>query len=257
MERFADRTIAIAAAAGRIGTATTLRLAAEGAALLLGDLDGAAAERLAERVRSEGGRAVATELDVSDEASVDGFVMQGLAKFGRLDGAFINAALTSPEVVRLDSDVLSVPLEVFDRTMAVNVRGHLLCVRAILPVLLAGDGGGLVFTSSIDAFDGAAARPSYAMSKVALTALVRHIASRWGKEGIRANAIAPGVVAVDLVGGRPPGSEEYRQTMLERTRSPRLGKGEDIAAGVAQLLSADGEWINGQVIGIDGGLLLR
>jgi len=257
MKRFADQVVLIAAAAGRLGTATTLRLASEGASLVLGDLNGEAVDRLAAEVREKGGEAIGLPLDVTDEESVKSFVAAGLTEFGRVNGAFVNAGLTDPAVVRQDADALLTPLEVFDRTMAVNVRGHLLCARAVLPALLEQGGGGLVFTSSIDAFDGGAERPAYAMSKVALTALVRHIAGRWGKEGIRANAIAPGVIAVDLVAGSPPGTEEYRRVMLERTRSPRLGKGEDIAAGVAHLLSEDGEWINGQVIGIDGGLIMR
>jgi len=212
---------------------------------------------LAKEVVENGGQAIGLPIDAADEGSVDSFFRAAAVEFGRVDGAFINSALTAPEMARADQDALSVPLDVFDRMIAVNLRGHLLCARAALPHVLASGGGGLVFTSSCDAFDGQPTRPAYAMSKAGIHALVRHVASRWGKEGVRANAVAPGIVAVDLAGGQAPGTEEWRQTYLARTRSPRLGKGEDIAASVAYLLSEDGVWVNGQVLGVDGGLLLR
>jgi NAD(P)-dependent dehydrogenase (short-subunit alcohol dehydrogenase family) len=93
------------------------------------------------------------------------------------------------------------------------------------------------------------------MAKSGLHALLRHVASRWGKQGIRANAVAPGLVMTDAV--RRAMSEEACAQVLAITRSPRLGKPEDIAAAVAFLLSDDATWINGQVLSVDGGVTLR
>jgi NAD(P)-dependent dehydrogenase (short-subunit alcohol dehydrogenase family) len=93
------------------------------------------------------------------------------------------------------------------------------------------------------------------MAKSGINALVRHIASRWGPEGIRANAVAPGLVLSDTV--RTLLSSEFLEQSLQKTRSKRLGRPEDIAAMVAFLASDEGEWVNGQVFSVDGGLLLR
>jgi NAD(P)-dependent dehydrogenase (short-subunit alcohol dehydrogenase family) len=167
----------------------------------------------------------------------------------------INAADLSPGVIGRDRDVVSIPMEVVDRTLEVNARGHLLCARHAIPPLLERGGGALVFTTSAAAFIGSPERPAYAMAKSAICALVRHIASRWGKEGIRANAVAPGLVLTE--DARSSLSQESRDHALQVTRSPRLGMPEDIAAMVAYLASDDGSWINGQIISVDGGAVLR
>ena len=96
---------------------------------------------------------------------------------------------------------------------------------------------------------------SYAVSKSGINALMRHVASRWGKEGIRANAIAPGVVITEATSTGIP--DDMKQMILAMSRSTRLGEPKDIAAMVAMLFSDDGEWINGQVVSVDGGVILR
>jgi NAD(P)-dependent dehydrogenase (short-subunit alcohol dehydrogenase family) len=98
---------------------------------------------------------------------------------------------------------------------------------------------------------GEPARPSYAMAKAGINALVRHVASRCGKEGIRANGVAPGLVITPTVAAM--GVTDVQRAALKRTPSPRLGRPEDIAAMVAFLLSDDGAWVNGQVVSVDGG----
>jgi NAD(P)-dependent dehydrogenase (short-subunit alcohol dehydrogenase family) len=170
--------------------------------------------------------------------------------FGGLDAMLVNMADLSLHAE--DGDALTVPLAVFDRAVAVNLRGHLLCTRAALPALLARGGGALIYTSSSAAFMGRPVRVSYAVTKQALVALMRHVAARWGKDGIRANVIAPGLVLSEKNRGHPE-----RDTVLAITRSPRLGEPEDIAAMVAHLASADGAWINGQVVCVDGGVTMR
>ena len=136
-----------------------------------------------------------------------------------------------------------------------NLRGQLLCTRHAIPEIRKRGGGAIVYTSSGAAYAGEPERVSYAISKSGINALMRHVASRWGKEGIRSNAIAPGVVLTENAGANIP--EEMRNWMLGLGRSPRLGRPEDIAAMVALLFSDDGEWINGQVVSVDGGVTLR
>ena len=258
MTRLAQRVIAVAGGGGRIGAAATLRLAAEGATVAIGDMDTEVASQLSARIVAEGGTALGLHLDIGEERSVIDFFEQVRRDLGPVNGLFANAADTSPATAASDTDVVDLSLDVFETTMRVNLLGHLLCARSAIPQLLDNGGGGIVFTSSCDAFDGQPTRPCYSMSKVALTALARHIAARWGKDGVRANTVLPGLVATDTIGDRPaPGSEAFRETYLTRTRSHRLGKGDDIAAAVSFLLSDDGEWVTGQSISVDGGLLLR
>lgn len=250
-----DGKVVIVAGGGGIGNATALRLAQEGARVVLGDLFPESAEAGAAEVRSAGGQAVAARLDLADEHSVRGLVGTALDTYGRLDGLHANAAETAPEVVGHDSTAEDVPLEVFDRTLRVNLRGFLLCMRFAAPEIRNQGGGAIVCTSSAAAFVGEPVRPAYAASKSGINALVRHAASLWGTEGIRTNAVAPGLVMTPAV--RTHLSEEFQQQRLADIRSPRLGRPEDIAAMVAFLLSEDAQWINGQVISVDGGGTLR
>jgi NAD(P)-dependent dehydrogenase (short-subunit alcohol dehydrogenase family) len=255
MRGLSDRVVLVAGGAGGIGTATCVRLAEEGASVVVADLDGDAAAAVATRIQAAGGTAESTVVDLRDEESVAAAVQLTVKAFGGLDVLHANAADLSPETIGQDSDVESLPLEVFDRTIAVNLRGHLLCARQAIPRLLERGGGALVFTSSAAAFAGEPERPSYAMAKSGLGGLVRHVASRWGKLGIRANAVAPGLVLTDTI--RESLDPAFRDMALGITRSARLGTPEDIAAMVAFLASDDASWITGQVISVDGGAVLR
>jgi len=245
----------VAGGAGGIGTATSVRLASEGAQVVVGDVNPDGAGAVVERIVSEGGQALAVHLDVSDEDSVRDLVEAARIQFGGIDALHANAADLSPGVIGRDSDVLSMPMEVFDRTIAVNLRGHVLCTRHCVPAILERGGGALVYTASVAAFAGEPARPSYAIAKAGICALVRHVASKWGRDGIRANAVAPGLVVTAALAAS--GDESLQTRALRQTRSWRLGDPTDIGAMVAHLISDDGQWINGQVISVDGGTLMR
>jgi NAD(P)-dependent dehydrogenase (short-subunit alcohol dehydrogenase family) len=249
------RVVLVAGGAGGIGTATCVRLAEEGASVVVADLNEQAAGEVAATIRASGGSAEPTVIDLRDEQSVVAAIELAVKTFGGLDVLHANAADLSPDTIGQDSDVESMPLEVFDRTIAVNLRGHVLCARHAIPRLLERGGGALVFTSSAAAFAGEPERPSYAMAKSGLGGLVRHVASRWGKLGIRANAVAPGLVLTDTI--RESLDPAFRDMAMGLTRSARLGTPEDIASMVAFLASDDSSWITGQVFSVDGGAVLR
>jgi NAD(P)-dependent dehydrogenase (short-subunit alcohol dehydrogenase family) len=246
-----DGKVAVVAGGGSgIGAATAERLAREGCRVAVADIAADNARTVAEKIGAGGGEAVA--YDQSDDASVHSLMAGAVQRFGRLD--FVHANAADMSMVTRDTDVMTVPLEVYDRTIAVNQRGYLLCTRHALPHLIEARGA-IVYTSSVAAFAGEPERVSYAMSKAAVNALMRHVASRWGKQGVRANSITPGLVATEQI--RAGTTPEFQKAMLAHSRSARLGEPRDVAAMVAMLFSEDGEWINGQTISVDGGAILR
>ncbi len=170
MNGLVGKVVVVAGGAGGIGSATSLRLAQEGAAVVVGDLDAAAAQAVASQIVERGGRALAVGFDISDDASVAALIQAAVREFGALDALHANAADLTPQTIGSDTDALTVELGVFDRTMTVNMRGHLLCTRHALPELLARGGGALVFTSSAAAFIGEPERPSYAIAKSGINA---------------------------------------------------------------------------------------
>lgn len=252
MGRF-DGKVAVVVGGGGIGGATARRLAAEGARVVVGDLHLDAAKTIEEAIRAAGGEALGIACDIAEPAAVRTLFEAAGARFGGLDAVHVNAA--DLQVIFEDSNAVDVDLAVFERTLAVGLRGHLLCTQAAIPRLLARGGGAIVYTSSTASYGGEPERPCYAMAKAGVNALMRHVASRWGKQGIRANAVAPGLVLTP--NNRKTMPEDFAKYALKGTRSTRLGAPEDIAAMVCTLLSGDGEWVNGQVIGVDGGSFLR
>jgi NAD(P)-dependent dehydrogenase (short-subunit alcohol dehydrogenase family) len=255
MRGLKDKVAVVAGGAGGIGTATSRRLGEEGVAVVVADLNADAAAAVAAQIADAGGTAVAVGVDISDEASVAAMVALAVDTYGGVDILHANAADLSAGTLGRDTNALDIDLDAFDRTLAVNLRGHLLCTRAALPEILKRGGGALVYTSSGAAFMGEPERPSYAVSKSGINALVRHVASKWGRKHVRANAVAPGLVLTE--GPRSVLSEDFMKLALRGTRSWRLGEPEDIAAMVAFLASSDGEWINGQILSVDGGASLR
>jgi NAD(P)-dependent dehydrogenase (short-subunit alcohol dehydrogenase family) len=250
--RLRDKVI-IVAGAGGIGSGLARRYAAEGATVILGDIDGAAAERTAASIGEAGGRAAGVELDGADDASVARAVAFAVESFGGLDGFHANFACFLDGVS--DADIIDLPLDVYDEMMRVNARGFVLCARHAVPAMLRRGGGSILFTSSGAVYNPEEVRCAYAMSKAAGHALMRHLAKRFGPQGIRANVIAPGVIShprfEEVI------SPDAAEAMRQRNLLKRLGSPEDIAAMGALLLSDDGRFITGQVISVDGGLSMR
>jgi NAD(P)-dependent dehydrogenase (short-subunit alcohol dehydrogenase family) len=251
MRGLADKVVVIAGGATGIGAATAQRLTEEGARVVVGDLNADQAERTAAELSAAGATALPFAFDIADEESCRSLIAFAVAELGGLDGLFNVAADTSSNTLGRDTDIVSVPVDVWQRTLDVNLTGAFFMARHAIPALLERGGGAIVNTLTGLVFYGDPGRPSYGASKGGLIPLTRHIAARWGKEGIRCNAVAPGFVLTEQ--SERNVSQVERDMIFSVNKSPRHGKVEDIAASVAFLLSDDAEWINGQMHLVNGG----
>ena len=251
MRGLTGKAAIVAGGARGIGAATARRLAEEGASVVIGDMLVDLARDVAADIVAQGGKAIAVELNGTVAESQGAIVKAALDAFGRLDIYHSNLAGGTEG----DVDALDCPVEVLEKSFAINTKSHFLATQAALPALIDNGGGAMIYTSSGAAAAGAAWQVAYPMTKNAIHALTRHVAQKWGKQGIRANAICPGLVLTEAVAQHL--TDEFREQGLKNVPHTRLGQPEDIAAAVAFLASDDGEWVNGQVWHVNGGTLKR
>ncbi|MDR1503879.1 MAG: SDR family oxidoreductase [Prevotella sp.] len=249
--RLSGKRILVAGSATGIGAATAYRLAVEGARLYLGDINTEGLNKVVNELKSKGADVAGGWFDLADEESIDQLVANAVDFLGDLDGLANIAADLRPETIGKDVDLLNLDLAVWDRTLRANLMGYVLLSKYAIPHLIEAGGGAIVNTSSDASFSGEATRPAYAASKAAINALSRHIASAYGKQGIRANTIRPGGVMTEQMLASQP--EEFKAILLEAVKVARVGEPGDIAGAIAYLLSEDGQWITGQTWSVNGG----
>jgi NAD(P)-dependent dehydrogenase (short-subunit alcohol dehydrogenase family) len=254
MPKLAGKVALVTGGGGGIGRATSLAFAREGARVAVVDINADAARRVAHDVASLGGEAIALKTDVSASAQVEAMMRDIVARFGRLDIAFNNAAI----------DIEHEPLakateETFDRLMAVNVKGVWLCMKyEIEQMLLQGGGGAIVNTSSVAGVVGAARQPIYGATKHAILGLTKAGAVEYGRKGIRINAVCPGVIRTEMM-ERAVARDSRRDMKLIDKAHPigRVGEAEEVARAVVFLCSDDAAFIVGHPLMVDGGFTAR
>ena len=267
--RFEDRVALVTGGASGMGRETSLRLAREGAAVVVAGLpDDQRGPETAAMIEAEGGRALYVGADVAREADCDAMAQAALDQFGRLDycvaaAGILHARYVSGEIAPEDQNpdrsaghLTNKPLEFWERVLAVNLTGVMLTNRAVAKRLIAqGEGGAIVNISS-----GAAKIPmrgsaEYSVSKAGVWMLTRCLALELAQHNIRVNTVAPGVIDTPMA--LAVSSDESRRQQLERTIPlGRLGEAEDIAEASLFLLSAQSDYMTGQIIHPDGGLFV-
>jgi len=252
--RLAGRVAIVTGGGHGIGRAYALRLAAEGAQVVIAELDGAAGAAVAAEVVAASGAALAVRTDVADPDSVTGMAAAALARFGRIDVLVNNAAIFST-VGMSRSPFDEIEIDEWDRMMRVNVRGAWLASRAVIPQMRKQGYGKIINISSTTALKGSASRIHYVASKSAVLGFTKTLALEVGKDNICVNCIAPGST---LSEAEPDESIlKMRTAAAAQTALKRMQKPEDLTGAIVFFASADSDFITGQTLVVDGGGFLH
>lgn len=247
-----DKVCLITGAGSGIGQASARLFAAEGARVVIADIDGAAATETAGAITQSGGEALAEQVDVADEPQTVALAARVVRQFGRIDVLFNNAGIAGV------GDVMETEPDLFDRVMRVNVRGVYLVSRAVVPHMIAQRSGSIINMSSGIADMGLARRVSYAASKGAVLAMTRSMQVDLAPHGVRVNALLPGTILTPFVERYLKESysdpEEGMATLRKRQLGHELGRPEDVAAAALFLASDESRFMMASGLVIDGGM---
>jgi NAD(P)-dependent dehydrogenase (short-subunit alcohol dehydrogenase family) len=249
--RLAGKVAIVTGGAGGIGRATAVLFAREGASVVVGDVDEEGGRRLEAEVAAAGGTLVFRRCDVSVEADVAALVATAESRFGKLDTIFNNAGIEQPATPSTE-----VTEALFERVIAVNLKGTFFGCRHAIPALLRAGGGTIVNNSSVAAFANVGGNLSYAASKGAVMSMTRVLAIEYAGRGIRVNAICPGVIDTEMNLRnlhRAADQEAWLARSLAVTPLGRMGSGEEIAETVLYLASSQSSFVTGIGLLIDGG----
>jgi NAD(P)-dependent dehydrogenase (short-subunit alcohol dehydrogenase family) len=246
--RFSDRTVLVTGGGSGIGRVMANRFAAEGGAVVVADIVAAKAEEVADEITAAGGKAIGTRADVSVPADVA--AMRGTAEdaFARIDILVNNAAIEGGD------DILVIDEATWDRDLAVCLKSVFLCSKEVLPGMIARRSGVIVNIASVNGL-AYFANEGYSAAKAGVISLTRSIAVRYGREGIRCVAIAPGTIRTPIWQQREEKEPDVFRRLTKWYPLRRVGEPADIASAALFLASDEAAWITGTVVRVDGGLL--
>jgi NAD(P)-dependent dehydrogenase (short-subunit alcohol dehydrogenase family) len=249
--RLKDRVCFITGGGSGMGRVAAERFCAEGARVAIADVTEEAGQAAAEAARAAGGDAFFVRCDVTRDAAVRAAIAATVARYGRLDVLYNNAGIMLEE----DRSVVDTDEAVWDRTLAVNVKGIYLCCKHGIPELLRAGGGSVINIASFVALLGCSVpQDAYTASKGAVIALTKSLAVQFGPRGVRTNAIAPGPIETPLMTAWLLSDPEAKRIRLARNPSGRFGRPEDVVNAGVYLASDESSWTNGAVLVIDGGI---
>jgi NAD(P)-dependent dehydrogenase (short-subunit alcohol dehydrogenase family) len=240
---FENQVALVTGAGSGIGLATAQAFAAEGATVVLADVNEAAVHKAAEQLIGAGHRAIAARCDVANDAQVEAMVEQTVSTFGRLDAAFNNAGVQSPVAETADASG-----EDFDRVIAVNLRGVWNCMKYELGQMRKQGSGAIVNNSSIGGLVSIAGRGVYHASKHGVVGLTKSAALEYASMGIRINAVCPGIIDTPMVAGMLTTQAEAMKELMKDVPIGRLGRSEEIAAAVLWRCSAGASLVIGHAL---------
>jgi NAD(P)-dependent dehydrogenase (short-subunit alcohol dehydrogenase family) len=249
---FENKVALVTGAGSGMGLAAAQAFAAEGASVVLADVNEAAARAAAEQLVASGHKAIAIRCNVADEADVAAMVGRTVSVFGRLDAAFNNAGVQAPP-----SDMAEETAENFDRVNAINLRGVWACMKHELRIMRAQGSGAIVNNSSLGGLVGLPSRAAYHASKHGVIGLTRSAALEYAPRGIRINAVCPGIIDTPMLSGMLTTQAEAIKEMMRDVPIGRLGHAEEIAAAVLWLCSPGASFVIGQALAVDGGYTVR
>ena len=240
--------VAFVTGAGRgIGAATARALSGAGAAVMALDREAATVEAVAAELRAAGAEAEAAAVDVTDDVAVRAAVERTMARWGRIDVLVNNAGIVRDATLAKVSDAD------WALTLDVNLRAAMACARAVVPHMRAAGRGRILSASSVVARSGNFGQSAYVASKAGIIGLTRVWARELGPHGITANAVAPGFIDTPMLESIPA---VYREQAVARIPAGRTGRPEEVAAVYLFLASDLAAFMNGAVVGVDGGQLL-
>lgn len=242
--RLKDKVAIITGSARGIGQATALKFAAEGAKVVVCDIDRKAVDEVVAQITASGGQAVGFTLNVTDKASIAAMVKGVTDKYGRVDVLVNNAGIVDDAMLRKMTD------DQFERVIDINLKGTYNCARAVVDIMIAQGAGVILNASSVVGLYGNFGQTNYAASKFGVIGMAKTWARELGRKGIRANAVCPGFVETTILKSIP---QKVMQAMIDRVPLGRLAKPEEIANTYAFLASDEASYINGAVIEVSGG----
>jgi len=243
-----NEKVALVTGGGRgIGKAIVLELAGQGADIVVSDIDDSAAQETASLVQGMNRRSLAKKADVSRDQDVDALVQSSIEAFGRIDILVNNAGITRDNLLMRMSE------QEWDLVQAVNLKGAFLCTRHVVRGMMKQRSGKIINMASVVGVMGNAGQANYAASKAGLIGFTKSAAKELASRNIQVNAVAPGFIETDMTGKLP---EEVKQNYRTGIPARRFGTTQDVAGVVLFLSSPASDYITGQVIHVDGGLLM-